>query len=80
MRAAKGPLAAQQSLGGLIGHRMNAERLLQLLLFNGRQNRSMRRASIVLPAPGEPIMSIPKPPVAATAMPRLATSCPNTSL
>ena len=39
----------------------------------------MRLASIVLPEPGAPIIMRPNSPVAATAMPRFAISCPQTS-
>lgn len=39
-----------------------------------------RRASIVLPEPGEPIISTLWPPAAAISSARLATRCPLTSL
>ena len=39
-----------------------------------------RRASIVLPEPGEPIISTLWPPAAAISSARLATLCPLTSL
>ena len=39
----------------------------------------MREASIVLPDPGGPIMSRPRPPTAATWNARFSYSCPATS-
>jgi hypothetical protein len=47
------------------------ERLFQL---HFRRIEGMRRASMVLPAPGEPIMSRLWPPLTATSMARLALS------
>ena len=79
MGTAEGPVPRQQAINVLAQNRMDTQRLL--LILNGKlgQDAGHTTREHRLARSRDPIMSKPSSPAAASAMPRLATSCPSTS-